>query len=242
MSDTLYIVSSAYNETNNIIEFVDEWYPLLAQYGNEKSRLVIINDGSKDDTLLKLKKLEQSHENLVIIDKPNEGHGPSLIKGYQYAIKHRADYIFQTDSDGQTNPQEFEWFWIHRHEYDGIFGHRKVRGDGKVRKFVEMVLICLLHMIFGVRVKDANAPFRLMKTPQVERFLNKMPSDFNLPNVMLTVYFAYYKVPMCFKEITFKPRKAGKNSINMKRISQIGFRAVVDFYHLKKAMIWNTCS
>lgn len=84
-------------------------------------------------------------------------------------------------------------------------------------------------MIFGVRVKDANPPFRLLKASVVSRFISKLPDDFNLPNVMLTVYFSYYKVPMTFHEITFKPRKAGKNSIKMKRICKIGMKAIGDF-------------
>ena len=139
MNDTLYIISPAYNESANISDFVDQWYPLVNAYGSEGSRLVVINDGSKDDTLKILNELKSTRDKLIVIEKINEGHGPSLIKGYRYAIDHNADYIFQTDSDGQTNPDEFEWFWMHRHEYDGIFGYRKMRGDGKARKFVEMV-------------------------------------------------------------------------------------------------------
>lgn len=42
--------------------------------------------------------------------------------------KNHADYIFQTDSDGQTDPAEFAAFWDARKEYDGIFSNRTVRG------------------------------------------------------------------------------------------------------------------
>lgn len=54
MNDTLYIISPAYNESENISDFVNQWYPLIIRYGNDDSRLVVINDGSKDDTLIKL--------------------------------------------------------------------------------------------------------------------------------------------------------------------------------------------
>ena len=77
------------------------------------------------------------------------------------------DYIFQTDSDGQTNPAEFEQFWAVKEEYDAVIGNRVVRGDGKDRKFVENTVCFLLRLIFGVKVKDANAPFRLMKASLV---------------------------------------------------------------------------
>lgn len=38
------------------------------------------------------------------LTKQNEGHEPTVLYGYRYALEHGADYIFQTDSDGQTNP------------------------------------------------------------------------------------------------------------------------------------------
>lgn len=61
----------------------------------------------------------------------------------------------------------------------------------------------------NVSVPDTNAPFRLMKAETVKKYLGRLPSDYNLPNIMMTAYFAYYKEKICFKEITFKPRQAG---------------------------------
>ena len=232
----LYIIAPAYNEAANISDFVNQWYPLIEHFGNQDSRLVVINDGSRDETLIKLNRLKENHEKLIVMDKPNEGHGPTLIRGYRYAISSGADYIFQTDSDGQTNPDEFESFWKLRHEYDGVFGYRKVRGDGKMRKFVESVLVILLRIVFGVKVKDANAPFRLLNASVLNKYIARLTDDFNLPNVMITTYFAYYRENMIFKEITFQARSKGKNSINLKRIASIGIQAVKDFKILKKKM------
>jgi len=53
-------------------------------------------------------------------------------------IKSGADWIFQTDSDGQTNPDEFEAFWCRREKYDALFGNRTVRGDGRVCGYLDM--------------------------------------------------------------------------------------------------------
>ena len=92
----------------------------------------------------------------------------------------------------------------------------------------------MLRGIFGVRVQDANAPFRLMKTELVNKYIGKLPSDFNLPNIMLTAYFVYFNEKVLFLPITFQPRKAGKNSINMKKIIKIGWKAMGDFYQLRR--------
>jgi hypothetical protein len=52
----------------------------------------------------------------------------------------------------------------------------------------------------------------------------------------MTTYFAYYKEPLAFKEISFKPRQAGVNSINIPKIIKIGWNALGDFRRFKKAM------
>lgn len=234
MDDILYIIIPAYNEEENIEQCVDDWYPVIKSHsGNGKSRLVIINDGSKDGTYKKLKKLSESLPLLEPLTKENGGHGSTVLLGYRFAIENGADYIFQTDSDGQTNPAEFEQFWENREKYDAILGNREERGDGKNRIFVEKTVCFLLHLIFGVKVPDANAPYRLMKTELVANYINKLPPNFNLPNIMLTTYFVYFKEKVLFLSISFQPRVKGTNSINLRKIINIGLHAVLDFIKLR---------
>lgn len=233
--DSLYLVMPAYNEEANIEKVVRAWYPVLSGKG-EGSAMVIADSGSSDRTHEILLKLQEEFPALQILTESEKQHGPKLIALYDYAYKNGVDYIFQTDSDGQTDPTEFAAFWNHRRKYDAILGNRKVRGDGKDRAFVEKVVCLLLRVFFGIRVPDANAPFRLMKTETVQKYLHRLPADFNIPNIMLTTYFVYYKEKTAFKTITFKPRQGGKNSINIRKIIGIGCKAVRDFCYLRKNM------
>lgn len=231
----LYIVIPAYNESENIKDVINDWYPIV-ENASEGSRLVIINDGSKDDTLQIAQKIAEDKKKMTVISKPNGGHGSTVLYGYRYAIKSGADYIFQTDSDGQTNPQEFAQFWDLREEYNAVIGNRVVRGDGKSRKFVENVVCLLLKIMFRVKVEDANAPFRLMKADLVAKYIDKLPEDYNLPNIMFTTYFVRYNEKVKFVDITFKPRQGGTNSINIKKIVKIGIKAFGDFMTFRKDM------
>lgn len=233
--DRLYIVMPAYNEEANIEAVVKGWYPLAAAAGGE-SRLVIADSGSSDRTHEILENLKMEFPQLEILSDTGKQHGPKVIALYQYAIQNGADYIFQTDSDGQTDPAEFEAFWKRRRKYDAILGYRKVRGDGASRAMVETVVCLLLRLYFGVKVPDANAPFRLMKASLVEKYLDRLPEDYNLPNIMLTTYFAFYKENIRFKTVSFKPRQGGVNSLNIPKIVKIGWKAVGDFHHFKKNM------
>ncbi len=235
--DVLYIVVPAYNEEQNIENLVKDWYPVVQEHdGNGASRLVVINDGSKDHTYQKLQELAQTRPLLMPLTKQNGGHGATVLHGYRYALEQGADYVFQTDSDGQTNPAEFPQFWEARENYEAQFGNRTSRGDGAGRYFIEKVLCLVLKAIFHVSVPDANAPFRLMTSDYVKQYLPKMPKDFNLPNVMLSMYGVHDKRKVRFIEISFKPRQAGTNSINVRKIVKIGWQAVKDFYQIKKNM------
>ena len=128
--DNLYIVIPAYNEEMNIEDVAREWHEVVAKIGGS-SKLVIIDDGSKDNTYQKLCDLKAELPYLEPITKPNGGHGATVLYGYKYAIDNKADYIFQTDSDGQTIPDEFWPFWEDRKNHAAIIGHRNQRQDYK---------------------------------------------------------------------------------------------------------------
>lgn len=232
----IYFVMPAYNEEANIETTIKQWHPVCERLNAEgdSAKLVIANDGSKDSTGQVLEKLTSIYPYLVPLNKPNSGHGGTVLYLYRYAIENGADYVFQTDSDGQTNPNEFYNFWNKRHDYTGQFGNRTERGDGQQRAFVEKVVCLLVRVFFGVKLPDANAPFRLMRCDILKRYLDVMPQDYNLPNIILTMCFVKFGEVVRFMPITFKPRQGGVNSINMKRIFKIGWQALTDFKTIKK--------
>lgn len=232
--NVLYIVMPAYNEADNIEQVVKDWYPVVEKHdGGGKSRLVVVNDGSKDDTYKVLTDLAETRPLLKPINKKNQGHGATVLYAYHYALKNGADYIFQTDSDGQTLPSEFEPFWKERDNKAAIIGYRSHREDGFSRVVVTKTLKLVLRLVFGINVTDANTPYRLMKRETLEKYIGQIPKDFNLSNVMLTVLLIRNKEDVEFKTITFRPRQGGVNSINIPKITKIGWQAVKDFRKIK---------
>ncbi|MCR4791499.1 MAG: glycosyltransferase family 2 protein [Lachnospiraceae bacterium] len=231
--DTLYIVIPTYNEQENIEEVVSEWYPVIDDKGDD-SRLVVVNDGSRDNTLDILNSLKEKYPKLTVLDKDNGGHGPAVLYGYDYAVKNGADYVFQTDSDLQTDPGEFGQFWDEREKNDAIFGYRPHRGDGLSRFLVEKVVCILLFLSFRVKVPDANAPYRLFKADLFKHYLDIIEPDYALPNIILTAFYAYKKNDISFVPISFTARKRGKQKMNIKKIIRIGFKSINDFKHYRK--------
>ncbi|MCL2078776.1 MAG: glycosyltransferase family 2 protein [Oscillospiraceae bacterium] len=233
--DKLYIIIPAYNEEENIETVAREWHE-VARKANEQSRIAIIDDGSCDSTYAKLQQLQKELPQLEAITKPNGGHGSTILYGYRHALENGADYIFQTDSDGQTDADEFWQFWELREQYDALIGHRKNRKDGISRIFVAKTLKVTLLICFGLWTEDANTPFRLMNRDTLENLLPRIPKDYNLANVLLTVLMEKAKVKIHYLKITFRPRQGGVNYINMKRIFKIGKKAARDFISLRKAV------
>ncbi len=235
MSDTLYIVIPAYNENETIRQIVEEWYPIVTR-ASEDSRLVIINDGSKDNTYNTLLECAKSRPQLIPLTKENGGHGQTLLFGYDYALNNNADYVFQTDSDGQTLPDEFGEFWANREKYDMLIGYRNKREDGFSRIVVTKVLKLVIRICFKTKVTDANTPYRLMKAETLREEIKYVPANFFLANVLLTVLFTKHNRSVKFLPITFRPRQGGVNSINLKRIFKIGKQSLRDFRELNKVI------
>ena len=231
--DKLYIVIPAYNEQDNIDDVVKDWYPVVEKTGPD-SRLVIIDDGSNDAAYEKLLELAKDRPQMEPVHKENGGHGATVLFGYDYALKAGADYIFQTDSDGQTLPSEFDEFWALRNDYDMVIGHRKGRQDGFSRVFVTKVLKAVCLVCFHVNVQDANTPFRLMKAESLKKEISYIPKDYNLANLIVSVLFIKKGYQVKYLPITFRPRQGGVNSINFKKITKIGQKALKDFIQINK--------
>lgn len=229
--DTIYFVLPAYNEEANIEDVIMQWHPVcekIKSEGNE-AKLVIANDGSKDKTFAIMQGLQSKYPLLEPLDKPNSGHGATVLYLYRYAIDHGANYIFQTDSDGQTLPVEFWQMWENRDKFDFQIGTRGGRQDGVSRVFVTKTLRFVVWLMFHVWVKDANTPFRLLKVEKLKPILEVIPADYNLANVAVSSIAVRWHYNIGWYPITFRPRQGGVNSINMKRIFKIGWKALADF-------------
>ena len=231
-------VMPAYNEAENIEKTVEQWYPVIESLSAEgmSSTLIIANDGSKDNTFQIMEGLKKKFPLFEPLDKSNSGHGATVLYLYRYAVEQGADYIFQTDSDGQTNPDEFWQMWENREKYDFQIGYRNNRQDGTSRVFVTKVLRIVVWLMFHVWVTDANTPFRLMRSDRLQKIMDVIPQDFFLCNVAISAIAVKWKYRIGWYNITFKPRQGGVNSINMKRILKIGWKAIKDFKEINRRL------
>ncbi len=97
----------AYNEEGSIREAVLEIHEaILSSVPN--SKLLVVNDGSRDSTKAKLDELTKLVPCLRVIHQKNAGHGPAIYGG---ACQARSDFLFLLDSDRQIPIQSFYDLW-----------------------------------------------------------------------------------------------------------------------------------
>ena len=88
-SINLIVVIPVFNEEKIISKVIEQ---ILIGTEGIKKKIILINDGSKDKSLEEINKYKEN-EDIIVIDKPNEGHGPTLIRGYKEALKFNPKYI-----------------------------------------------------------------------------------------------------------------------------------------------------
>lgn len=226
---SLALVLPVYNEETAIGGVLEEWADALEK---EAVNYVVfaVNDGSKDRSLEILRSSRtRLGDRLEIIDQSNSGHGRSCRAGYEAALANGASWVFQIDSDGQCDPAYFEEFWRARQEADCIFGQRIVRDDGAMRQMISTVCRAAVAMFTGTDVKDANVPYRLMRRSALEGALTRIPQDFDLQNIALTLALKrdprlrWRHIP-----IRFRIRRGGAGSLNFPKIVKAGLAMLRD--------------
>ena len=202
----LLLVMPVYNEQASVRKVVMEWVQEVENW-TENFLFLAIDDGSKDDTLKLLKRLqEQLGSRMEIRTRENRGHGQTCLEGYRISSERKIPYVFQFDSDGQCDPQYFFRFWRDRDKYDVIYGKRTHRDDGWRRVLASIVLRFSLLVWSGVNCVDANVPYRLMRTKMITKELEKIQPDFHLSNIALAVLLRKNRsirqgvVPIHFRE------------------------------------------
>lgn len=239
MKDTVLVVMPAYNEEKRIKNTILMWKKSVIKK-LPGSELLIINDGSKDNTLKILKKINKSNKFLKVITKKNEGHGITVYKCYLAAISKKHKWIFQTDSDGHFNPKDFFKLWKRRHESEFILGKRMNRHDPQFRIVLSAIIKLFSSIFFGSTFSDLNIPFRLIKKSYLKKIIRKVPEKVFAPNIFLSIIAIRDKVDTL--DIPIKHNSVGHPSTNNIKIINgaiRGFAELINFWFTQIANLNN---
>ena len=210
MAHELVLVMPVYNEEACIADVVRGWRDQFTRL-NIDFHMLILNDGSRDDTAGALAAFDDD-EKVEVIDKTNSGHGPTILVGYHRAVK-LGEWVFQCDSDDEMKPGHFSALWERRGDYDALFGARVGREQNSGRRLISACSRAVVGVLFGQGVEDVNTPYRLMRARLLERIILQIPTDTFAPNVIISGAVARAGLRIYNHPVPHEHRRTGTVSI-----------------------------
>ena len=130
--------------------------------------IIVVDDGSADATAEIADELARAYPEVRVVHHPvNRGYGGALRTGFATASK---ALIFYTDGDGQYDPAELASLWPHMTpSVDLINGYKISRADPLHRIIVGRIYHYTVKLLFGLRVRDVDCDFRLLRREIFER-------------------------------------------------------------------------
>ena len=220
----LKIIIPVYNEEGAITDVINDWM-LTLQRLKIDFLIYAYNDGSKDNSLEILQMLSKNNKKLVVVDKQNSGHGPTILKGYKDNLD--AEWLFQVDSDNELKANDFEKFWIERHNYDFLIGHRTDRNSPLPRIITTAISKIIVGIFYGNKVKDVNAPYRLMRTSNFRDDIVKIPDLTFAPNLIVTGIANSKKMRIRQLNVIHHNRETGEVSIKKWKLLKAAFKSLI---------------
>ena len=171
-NDSIVIIPT-YNEKENIEAII------RAVIGLEKGfDVLIIDDGSPDGTAQIVKNLMSSEfqDRLHLIERSGKlGLGTAYIRGFQWAIEEKYDYVIEMDADFSHNPADLPRLYAACHDegYDVSVGSRYVTGVNVVNWPIGRVLMsyyasAYVRTVLGISLRDTTAGFVCYKRQVLE--------------------------------------------------------------------------
>ena len=222
--DTLAVVMPVYNEEGAVGAVLDKWAAALDALGIDY-RIRAYNDGSKDGSLAVMRTASARHARIDVRDKPNGGHGHTILLGYREAAADGFDWIFQIDSDDEMAPDDFGALWSRRCDFDFLVGTRAGRVQTLSRRIVSLASRMAVRLFYGRGVWDVNTPYRLMRTSAFRDFYAAIPERTFAPNVIISGLAARHRLRLFETRVPQRDRTTGEASIKKWKLLKASVRS-----------------
>ncbi len=163
----LSVFLPAWNEAGNVARVVSEVCGALERMDLRAWEVIVVDDGSTDatpDIVAALSANDARIRHVRHMEK--RGYGAALRTGFGAA---RLQHVFYTDGDGQFVIDDLEAVLDHAARADVVVGYRARRQDPWWRRASGAAWTLLVDVLFGLRVRDVDCAFKLMRKCDLER-------------------------------------------------------------------------
>lgn len=205
----ILVILPALNEGKNIANTIQR-----IQSHIPTADVVVINDGSQDDTAL-----QATSCGAIVLNMPyNVGIGAAVQTGFKFAADQNYDIVVRNDGDGQHAPDGIQRLLatLQADEADVVIGSRFLVKEGDygtpmARRIGITILATLLSKITGQKITDPTSGFCAFNRRAILLFAQLYPHDYPEPEAIVISHrtrLRQVEIP-----VTMKPREHGNSSI-----------------------------
>lgn len=201
------IIVPVYNEEDNLDRVEKEFSAFLPK-AKVKSCVLLVNDGSRDSSLEKIKAICDRHDDFFYISSAeNHGLSTAMKAGIDTAESRLVGYI---DSDLQTSPEDFNLLLEFADDYQLVSGIRAKRKDSWFKRRQSKIANGFRRHMTGDTATDTGCPLKVMWTSYAQRlpFFDGMHRF--LPALMMLEEGRFKEIP-----VRHFPRTAGVSKYHL---------------------------
>lgn len=221
----------AYNDGGTIASMVLSAVLVLEQLTDDYE-VIVVNDGSKDYTAEILDRLARDYPHVRVIHHPkNRGYGGALRTGFASATK---ELIFYTDGDAQYDVRDLHALYpLLTPDVDMAQGWKRSRSDPWYRKVIGRIYHYIVKIAFGLRLRDVDCDFRLMRRSIFDKVVLTRDSGVICVELMKKVQDHGFKIVEA--PVSHYHRSYGRSQFfNFRRIFRVG----IDLLALWLELVW----
>jgi len=224
------VVIPVYNEEENLPELMRRLMPVMQGLG-KSFEIILIDDGSHDNSLEILKGFTQNYPVKVVELTRNYGQHAAIMAGFSIT---GADIIITMDADLQNPPEEITNLVkvMEKGNYDVVGTIRKGRKDSFFRILPSKIINMVARKITRVSMRDWGCMLRAYRRPVVERMIQCHEHATFIP--ALATVFAKRVTEI---EVAHEERHGGKSNYPLRKLINLQFDLVASFSDLPIKLI-----
>ena len=218
------IIVPCYNEEEGIEKFYIETKKVIDQINNEYDyELLFIDDGSKDETLNKVKKIRQNDENIRIISfSRNFGKEAAMYAGLENFI---GDYVVIMDADLQNDPRIiFDMINGIKEGYDVVTTCRNRKGESIVKSLFSRIFYGVMGKVGAIKIRQGSQDYRMMTRKVAESIV--MLKEYNRFSKGI---FKWVGFNVKYLEVENRTRADGKSKWNFRKLFSYAIDGITSF-------------
>ena len=220
----LTIVMPAYNEAENLLAILP---PLLELCRQRNWKIILVNDGSEDNTKEIVLPFEGTDYFITIHHKLNKGYGAAIKTGIRACD---TTYVITIDADGQHNITDIEKLFscLQRKDADMVVGSRRGSKSETVSRGIgKSIIRSIAQMLMQVPIYDINSGMKIYLTALARKYLHLAPDTMAFSDI-ITLVFINNRHLVLEEPITISSRLKGKSTIGM----QTAFQTVMEIVNI----------